>query len=63
MIFSGRHYSQLIQQYSQTFGQPVPESVLQSAAKSGKAPDLMEALSQAVESKDPIQTWESYGAK
>ena len=63
MIFSARHYSALIRQYSQMFGQPVPESVLQAAAKSGKAPDLMEALAQAVRSKDPIQTWASYGAK
>jgi|GEM_PF-1692756 len=63
MIFSARHYSTLVQEYSQMFGHRVPEDVLESAAKAGKAPDLMEALFQATKFETPIQNWKSFEGK
>lgn len=60
MIFSARHYSALNRVYSETFGQQVPPEAARLAAKTGKAPELMEALDQAIKFNEPIQDWSRY---
>ena len=60
MIFSARHYSALGRAYSEKFGQPVPQEAAHQAARTGKAPALMEALDNAIKSNEPIQDWSQY---
>ena len=60
MIFSARHYSALNRVYSETFGQQVPQEVARQAARTGKAPALMEALDNAIKFSDPILDWSPY---
>ena len=62
MIFSARHHLALNRVYLETFGQQVPQEAAHQAAKTGKAPELMEALDQAIKFNEPIQDWNPYTA-
>lgn len=59
MYFSARHYSALNRVYSEMFA-PVPQRVLEAAGRGGKAPALLEALQEAVETRQPIQDWKPF---
>ena len=62
MYFSGRHYEALSRLYAESFG-PVPNEIAGAAARNGKAPELMEALYQAIQFEDQIQDWTPYAGQ